>query len=200
MALVQQGSRKLEELEVQRTLLEEAGKMILSAFGRSTDERGLERTPERFANFFLEENNEDPAEILRTGLFKEDSSDMVVQNGITFYSLCEHHLAPFFGTATVGYIPTENVIGLSKLTRLVRVVALGPNVQERITTRVADYIEEVAQAKAVGVILKAHHLCMSARGVKAESAETRTSAIRGIFKEPGSSARAEFLRLADLGN
>jgi len=186
---------------VDRERLESAGLNILKAFGRTTTEEGLERTPERFANFFLEDvvanGVEDPKEMLRSAVFKEDYKGMIVENGLSFYSLCEHHLVPFFGTATIGYIPNGKILGLSKLPRVLRAFALGPNVQERITIKVASAIEEVLEPLGIGVILRATHLCMSARGVRAETAVTTTSVIKGVFKS-GGFARDEFLRLSKL--
>ena len=170
---------------------------ILRAFGRQVSEPGLEKTPERFAKAFLENSEEDqsPEELVTSALFEEKYDGMLVENNITFYSLCEHHLLPFFGTSTVAYIPDGKIVGLSKIPRLIRLVALGPNVQERITDVVADVLMNVAAPKGVGVILKANHLCMASRGVRSEDTQTITSAVRGLFKAAGT-ARQEFLELA----
>ena len=175
--------------------LEGSARLLLSAFGRGNTP-GLERTPERFASVFLEENGDDPEKVLRDGIIKEVRySGMVVETGLSFFSLCEHHLLPFFGTASIGYIPDERVVGLSKLPRALRCLANGPRLQETITEELADLIEKVLEPKAVGVVLSATHLCMVARGVKIDDARTTTSVLRGLFLEPGSSARAEFLNL-----
>lgn len=181
---------------IDRELLEESARKLLAAFGRSISEPGLGRTPERFASVFLEENNEDPERILREGIIVGASySGMVVETGLAFFSLCEHHLLPFSGTATIAYIPYGHVIGLSKLPRALRCLANGPNLQERITERLADLLVKVLQPRAVGVVLSATHRCMADRGVRAEGSQAVTSVLRGLFLVPGSSARAEFLSL-----
>ena len=179
--------------------LEAAAESILHAFRRTIDEPGLERTPARFADYYTQDNSLEPEELLKSALFEEESSGMVVLNGLSFYSLCEHHLVPFFGTATIAYLPTGKLLGLSKFVRVLRAVAQGPNLQERITKKVADLIEEVLEPAGVGVILRATHLCMAARGVRAEQALTVTSEVRGVIKDAGTSARQEFLRLMEIG-
>lgn len=121
----------------------------------------------------------------------ENYDEMVVVKDIPFYSMCEHHLAPFFGTARIGYVPSGKVVGLSKLPRLLDVFARRLQVQERITTQVADALMEHLQPRGVGVILTARHLCMESRGVCKQGAATVTSALRGVFKD--AAVRAEFL-------
>ena len=176
-----------------------AAGLILKAFGRDPEEPALVKTPQRFADFYTQDNSVDPARLLESAIFEDDGSGMVVVNGISFYSLCEHHLVPFFGTATIAYLPDGKLVGLSKLPRLLRAVAQGPNLQERITTKVADLMVEVLAPKGVGVVLRATHLCMAARGVRTEQALTVTSEVRGVLMESGASARQEFLRLMELG-
>lgn len=179
-------------------LLEDAADSILRAFGRNTEDPELVRTPQRFAEFYTQDNSVNPRELLSSAIFKGEGSGMVVLNGIFFCSLCEHHLVPFFGTATIAYLPDGRLVGLSKLPRLLRALAQGPSLQERITNQVANLIDEVLEPKGVGVVLKATHLCMSARGVRTEQALTVTSEVRGLLKEAGASARQEFLRLMEV--
>ena len=181
---------------IDKELLEESARNLLKAFGRETSEPGLGHTPERFASVFLEENSEDPEQVLRDGIIEGVTySGMVVETGLSFFSLCEHHLLPFSGTATIAYIPDKTVIGLSKLPRALRCLANGPNLQETVTERLADLIDKVLEPKAVGVILSATHRCMADRGIRAEGSQAVTSVLRGAFLERGSSARAEFLSL-----
>ena len=179
--------------------LEAAAESILHAFGRTVEEVGLERTPQRFADYYTQDNSVEPEELLTSAIFEEESYGMVVLNGIGFYSLCEHHLVPFFGTATIAYLPKGKLVGLSKLPRLLRAVAQGPNLQERITAKVADLIDRILEPAGVGVVLRATHLCMAARGVRTEQALTVTSEVRGVLRDASASARQEFLRLMELG-
>ncbi len=178
--------------------LENSARLLLDAFGK-LEAPGLEQTPRRFAKVFLDpETEEDPKVILKQGIIEgREYSGMVVVNGLSFYSLCEHHLLPFFGTGTIAYIPGKKgrLAGLSKFPRVLRCIANGPNIQEAITEKVADVIQEVLEPSAVGVVLSATHLCVAMRGVRIEDSKTVTSVLRGMFLEPGSAARAEFLNL-----
>ncbi len=138
----------------------------------------------------------DIAELLKT--FEDGADDydeMVLVKDIPFYSQCEHHLAPFFGTATVAYIPSGKIVGLSKINRLVDAFARRLQVQERLTTQIADSIETHLRPRGVGVIIKARHMCMESRGICQQGHHTVTSALRGVFRTDGQ-ARSEFLRLA----
>lgn len=158
---------------------------------------GLAETPARVAKAWVEWTrgyHQDPREVLKA--FEDGAErydEMVVVHKIPFYSTCEHHLAPFFGTARIGYIPDGRVVGLSKLPRLLDVFARRLQVQERITTQVADALMDVLMPKGVGVVLTARHLCMESRGVCKQGAETTTCALRGVFKD--GTVRAEFLSL-----
>ncbi len=182
-----------------RELLKESAFLLLRAFG-AEDNSGLERTPERFADIFLQDLEEDPKELLERSIIKgEGYSGMVVENYISFVSLCEHHLLPFYGLGTIAYIPDKKIVGLSKLPRLLKRIATGPNLQERITEKVAEVMLEVLKPKAVGVVLTATHLCVKARGVRLEKAETTTSVVKGLFLKKGATARAEFLSLIKNG-
>jgi GTP cyclohydrolase IA len=168
--------------------IEKAVREILDAIGEDPDRDGLRDTPARVARMYEEVfaglDNGDPEEIL-TVTFEAGHDEMVMVKDIDLVSCCEHHLTPFLGKAHVAYIPNEDgrVTGLSKLARLVDVYARRPQVQERITTQVADALERVLQPRGVLVVVEAEHLCMSARGVRKPGATTVTSAVRGLFRE-----------------
>jgi GTP cyclohydrolase I len=167
---------------------------ILLAIGEDPDRDGLVRTPARVADMFAEifaGLHEDPAEHL-TVRFDADHDEMVMVRDIPLYSTCEHHLVPFVGKAHVAYIPGDDgrITGLSKLARLVDGFARRPQVQERLTTEIADTIDEVLNPKGVLVVIEAEHLCMSMRGVRKPGSLTVTSAVRGLFKT-NAATRAE---------
>lgn len=159
--------------------------------------QGLDETPDRVAKAWCEwtrgytQNPKDVLKAFNDGA--ENYNEMVVVKDIPFYSTCEHHLAPFFGTASIAYIPDGRVVGLSKLPRLLDVYARRLQVQERITTQVADALMEHLRPKGVGVVLAARHMCMESRGVCKQGSETVTSTLRGVFNEP--TVRREFLSL-----
>jgi GTP cyclohydrolase I len=165
----------------------EAGvRMILEGVGEDPDREGLQKTPERVAKMYAEcfaGLYADPAEYFET-TFDEHHEEMVLVRDIPFYSMCEHHLAPFFGKAHVAYIPAADghICGISKLARLVDCFARRPQVQERLTGQVADTLMEQLQPQGAIVVLEAEHLCMSMRGVKKPGSKTTTSAVRGIFR------------------
>lgn len=164
----------------------EAGvRMILEGVGEDPDREGLLETPARVARMYEEVFaglTQDPAVHFQT-LFDEDHQEMVLVRDIPFYSMCEHHLVPFFGKAHVAYIPGSDgkVCGLSKLARLVDVFAKRPQVQERLTSQVADTLVELLNPEGVIVVLEAEHMCMTMRGVKKSGSQTTTSAVRGSF-------------------
>lgn len=160
----------------------------------------FEETPRRVAAFLSEFVNPhvDLAEILRDGFEHDSSTAMVVQTGIPFRMLCAHHLAPATGFASIGYIPNERIVGLSKLARLVDAAGTRiPSTQEKITDEIADVIDKTLYAKGVMVVTQAEHTCMTARGVKAPGTRTNVSAIRGVFKN-ATGPRMEFMGLAKL--
>jgi GTP cyclohydrolase IA len=182
--------------------IERAVREILLAIGEDPDRDGLARTPARVARAYAEQfagMRQRPEDVLAT-VFDADHEEMVLVRDIEMYSLCEHHLAPFFGLAHVGYIPNEKgqITGLSKLARLVDVYARRPQVQERMTSQIADALMDVLEPRGVIVVIEAEHLCMSMRGVRKAGAKTVTSAVRGMFLE-SDRTRAEAMSLL-LGN
>ncbi|WP_246942208.1 GTP cyclohydrolase I FolE [Bacillus pinisoli] len=175
--------------------IQHAVKLILEAIGEDPNREGLLDTPKRVAKMYAEVFsglNEDPKEHFKT-IFGEDHEELVLVKDIPFFSMCEHHLVPFYGKAHVAYIPRGGkVTGLSKLARAVEAVAKRPQLQERITSTVADSIVESLEPLGVMVVVEAEHMCMTMRGVKKPGASTITSAVRGVFADD-MSARAEVL-------
>jgi GTP cyclohydrolase IA len=178
--------------------IERAVREILLAIGEDPDRDGLRATPARVARSYAEQFAglwKRPEDVLTT-VFDADHDEMVLVRDIELYSTCEHHLAPFFGLAHVGYIPNEKgqITGLSKLARLVDLYARRPQVQERMTSQVADALMNVLEPRGVIVVIEAEHLCMSMRGVRKPGAKTVTSAVRGIFLD-SDRTRAEAMSL-----
>jgi len=178
----------------------DAVRRLLQFVGEDPMRPGLLDTPDRVVRALAEMTSGyqlDPAEVLARQ-FPDDYDEMVVVRGVSFHSMCEHHMLGFSGTATVGYLPApgRGVVGLSKLARLVDLYARRLQVQERLTTQIADAIEEHLEPLGVGVLIAAHHSCMGCRGVRKPEAEMVTSALRGALREKPE-ARAEFLALAD---
>jgi GTP cyclohydrolase IA len=178
--------------------IERAVREILLAVGEDPDRDGLQETPARVARALNEQFSGlrlDAADVLTT-VFDADHEEMVLVRDIEMYSTCEHHLVPFFGRAHVGYIPNEKgqITGLSKLARLVDVYARRPQVQERMTSQIADALTATLEPRGVIVIIEAEHLCMSMRGVRKPGAKTVTSAVRGMFLS-SESTRAEAMSL-----
>jgi GTP cyclohydrolase I len=170
---------------------------LIARLGEDVARDGLVMTPERVAKaqaYLTSGYDQDPASILRGALFDVDYDEMVIVKDIEFFSLCEHHMLPFFGKVHIAYIPNGKVIGLSKLPRLVDVFARRLQVQERLTREVADAIQSAIQPQGVGVVIEARHLCMMMRGVEKQSSSTVTSAMIGAFSKQ-SRTRQEFLSL-----
>ena len=170
---------------------------VLKELGEDPGRDGLVRTPDRVAKsmrFLTRGYHEDPHEILNGALFDVTYDEMVIVKDIELYSLCEHHLLPFLGRAHVAYIPNGKVVGLSKIPRLVDVFSRRLQVQERLTSQVAESLEEILEPKGVAVVVEAIHLCMMMRGVESQNASAITSSMRGEF-EQDSKTRSEFMTL-----
>lgn len=169
---------------------------ILKELGENPKREGLLKTPERVAKalqYLTHGYDLDPAELLRSAMFKEEYSQMVIVKDIEIYSLCEHHMLPFFGKAHVAYIPNGHIVGLSKIPRVVDAFARRLQVQERLTNEIRDCIQETLQPLGVAIVIEAKHLCMSMRGIQKQNSVTTTSAFTGEFKKE--STRSEFMRL-----
>ena len=169
----------------------------LGLIGEDPDREGLLKTPERVAKslqFLTHGYGLDPDAILRSALFTESYSQMVLVRDIEVYSMCEHHMLPFFGKAHVAYIPNGHIVGLSKIPRVVDVFARRLQVQERMTIQIRDAIERVLQPEGVAVVVEAQHLCMMMRGAEKQNSHTTTSAMSGVFLD-NANTRAEFMRL-----
>lgn len=180
------------------TRLEALTRELLERLGEDPTRDGLVRTPERMAKalqFLTRGHQEHPHDILRGALFDVDYDEMVIVKDIEMFSLCEHHVLPFFGKVHVAYIPNGKVIGLSKIPRLVDVFARRLQVQERLTTQIAETIQDAINPLGVGVVVEARHLCMMMRGVEKQNSKTITSAVRGSFRDDART-RTEFLYLA----
>lgn len=170
---------------------------LISEIGEDASRDGLMKTPERAAKamqFLTKGYHENPEEILRSAMFREDYSEMVVVKDIELYSLCEHHLLPFFGKAHIAYIPQGHIVGLSKIPRIVDAFARRLQVQERLTMEIRDCIQEVLRPSGVAVVIEARHLCMQMRGVEKQNSSTTTSAFVGEFLT-NQTTRREFLSL-----
>jgi len=164
---------------------------LLAACGHDPNREGLERTPERVAKFYRDFITTRPLCQVTT-FDAEGTNEMVVVRAVPFYSLCEHHLLPFFGMATVGYVPASRIVGLSKIPRIVQHFARGLQNQERLSQQIAGCLQDALDPKGVGVILHGRHLCMEMRGVAIAGAVTTTSALRGVFMDD-ERCRREFL-------
>ncbi len=193
--------RAVEEV-VDLARIEKAVREILIALGEDPDRDGLVRTPGRVARAYAElfaGLRVDPRDVLRT-TFEADHEELIIVRDIKVFSLCEHHLLPFKGVAHIGYIPAEDgrITGLSKLARLVEVYARRPQVQERLTSQIADQLAEQLQARGVIVVLECEHLCMEMRGIRKAGSRTLTSAVRGVL-QTDSKTRQEALMLINSG-
>jgi GTP cyclohydrolase I len=169
---------------------------VINLLGEDTSREGLVKTPERASKAmkFLTEGYEmDPQQILQSAMFKENYNEMVIVKDIELYSLCEHHMLPFFGKAHIAYIPNGHIVGLSKLPRVVDVFARRLQVQERLTEQILNCINDTLQPEGVAVVIEASHMCMMMRGVQKQNSTTTTSGFRGTFRE--TDTRNEFLKL-----
>ena len=172
-------------------------KEVLKEIGEKPEREGLLKTPERVAkslDFLTNGYNLNPSEILKKAMFKEQYSQMVLVKDIELYSLCEHHMLPFFGKAHVAYIPNGHIVGLSKIPRIVDVFARRLQVQERLTDQIKDCLQETLNPKGVAVVIEAQHLCMQMRGVEKQHSSTTSSAFSGLFLRD-EKTRSEFMNL-----
>ena len=180
--------------------IEEAVLSIIKAIGEDSEREGLVGTPRRIAEMYSElfmGVDLDPRGELVVG-FEEGHHEMVILKDIPFYSMCEHHLLPFYGVAHIGYIPKGRVVGASKLARVVEILSRRPQLQERLTTQIADTIVEALEPDGVAVVIQAEHMCMTIRGVKKPGSNVITSATRGLFRTKAVT-RSEFLSLVQGG-
>ncbi len=190
---------RMNEDQARKEAIAAAVHEILVNIGENPDREGLARTPERVAKMFdeiLGGYQVDPVTLVNDAMFNVDYDEMVVVKDIEFFSMCEHHLLPFFGRAHVAYIPSHKVIGLSKIPRIVEMYARRLQVQERMTRQIADLIEEVLKPYGVAVVIEASHMCSMMRGVKKEHARMVTSAMYGCFRD-NEKTRNEFLHHLD---
>lgn len=182
---------------VDHAKIQQAVHLIVEAIGEDVNREGLVDTPQRIAQMYDEVFwglGQDPRQVLMVGFEEEKHQEMVIVRDIPFYSMCEHHFLPFHGTVHVGYIPNGRIVGLSKIARVVDILSRRPQLQERLTSQIADTIVEALQPDGVGVVIEAVHLCMTMRGVKKSGSVAVTSANRGIFRRQPAT-RAEFISL-----
>jgi len=180
---------------------EELVRRELELIGEDPERDGLLKTPLRVARsiaFLTQGYNSSAEEVVGKGIFREEHDNMIMVRDIELYSLCEHHMLPFFGKAHVAYIPNGRIVGLSKIPRIVDVYARRLQVQERLTEQIAEGLCRVLNPSGVGVVIEAYHLCMMMRGVEKQNSKTITSALTGVFREDPKT-RDEFLRLAHNG-
>ena len=189
--------RRFEEYNIQVTdEVKGSYKQIIEDLGEDTNREGLLKTPERAAKamqFLTQGYHQDAAKILKSAMFKEDYNEMVIVKNIEVYSLCEHHILPFFGKAHIAYIPNGHIVGLSKLPRIVDVFARRLQVQERLTEQILECINSTLKPQGVAVVIEASHMCMMMRGVQKQNSTTTTSGFRGAFEKI--ETRNEFLKL-----
>lgn len=191
------GYRKVELYDEKKTeALAQHYRSILKLIGEDPDREGLTKTPERVAKamqFMMQGYEQDPEEILRSAMFREEYKQMVIVKDIEIYSMCEHHMLPFIGKAHVGYIPNGYITGLSKIARVVDAYARRLQVQERLTTQIKDCIQKTLNPLGVAVVIEAQHLCMQMRGVEKQHSVSTTSDFTGAFERVAT--REEFIRL-----
>lgn len=181
--------------------LEASVRTILAEVGEEPEREGLVKTPQRVARalrFLTKGYREDPKSVINGALFTEDYSEMIVVKDVDFFSMCEHHILPFFGKAHVAYLPSNKIVGISKLARLVEVYARRLQVQERMTAQIANILMEELDPQGVGVVLQAEHLCMRMRGVEKQNSIVVTSTMLGAFRS-NQETRQEFMSLVANG-
>jgi len=182
--------------------LEKNTRDLLELIGENPNREGLINTPKRVAkawNFLTKGYKEDLDALINNAIFEGESKDMVIVKNIEFYSLCEHHMIPFYGKAHIGYIPDGKIIGLSKLARITDLFAQRLQVQERLTSQIAQCLQDVLNPRGVAVVLEGKHFCMLSRGVQKQNSIATSSSMLGIFREK-ESTRNEFLKLIEMNN
>ena len=185
-----------------RKKLEDNTRNLLELLGEDPKREGLINTPKRVAkawDFLTKGYNENIDDLINNAIFEGESKDMVIVKNIEFYSLCEHHMIPFYGKAHIGYIPNGKIIGLSKLARITDLFAQRLQVQERLTNQIAKCLQDVLNPKGVAVVLEGKHFCMLSRGVQKQNSIATSSSMLGIFREK-ESTRNEFLKLIQMNN
>lgn len=189
-------TKQVGEIDRNPEKLETLYSQIIDNIGEDKSRQGLIRTPLRAAKameFLTSGYEQDLNTIINRAIFDEDNDDMVIVKDVEFYSLCEHHILPFWGKCHVGYLPRKRIIGLSKIPRIVDMFARRLQVQERLTREIAEALETALNPTGIGVVMEAQHMCMMARGVEKQTSKMTTNAMLGTFRED-SSTRAEFLR------
>ena len=195
-------TKQESETDIKRETLNSANDLeflyaqIIEKIGEDPNRQGLERTPLRAATameFLTSGYKQDLTKVLNQAIFDEDYDEMVIVKDIEFYSLCEHHILPFWGKCHVGYLPRKRIIGLSKIPRIVDMFSRRLQVQERLTREIAETLESAIEPTGIGVVMEAQHMCMMARGVEKQASKMTTNAMLGTFRDD-SSTRAEFLR------
>jgi GTP cyclohydrolase I len=189
--------RDVEPVSLTEATLEEIARELLVRLGEDPARDGLLRTPERMTRalqYLTRGYNEDPVKLLTNALFDVSYDEMVIVRDVEMFSLCEHHMLPFFGKVHVAYIPNGKVIGLSKIPRLIEIFSRRLQIQERLTTQIAESIQKAIEPQGVGVVIEARHLCMMMRGVEKQHSSAVTSAMLGCFREE-QETRTEFLSL-----
>ena len=189
-------TKQVGETDRNPEMLETLYELVIDNIGEDKSRQGLIKTPLRAAKameFLTSGYEQDLNTILNKAIFDEDNDDMVIVKDIEFYSLCEHHILPFWGKCHVGYLPRKRIIGLSKIPRIVDMFARRLQVQERLTREIAEALEKALTPTGIGVVMEAQHMCMMARGVEKQASKMTTNAMRGTFRED-SSTRSEFLR------
>jgi GTP cyclohydrolase I len=191
------GYEKIEQYNEEKVnLISEHYSKIITQLGEDVHREGLEKTPERVAKamqFLTHGYDINPEEILKAAMFKEDHNHMVIVKNIEVYSMCEHHMLPFFGKAHIAYIPNGHIVGLSKIPRVVDAFARRLQVQERLTDQIKDCIQKTLNPKGVAVVIEAQHMCMQMRGIQKQNSTTTTSSFTGAFEKD--STRKEFIAL-----
>jgi GTP cyclohydrolase I len=199
---IEAAAELLDGVGVAKPEIELAVKNLLEAFGEDIDREGLERTPERVARMYdelLAGYRVDPFKLINEAVFTVEYDDMVIVRDIDFYSMCEHHMLPFLGKAHVAYLPDGEVIGLSKIPRVVDLFARRLQVQERMTRQIADFLEAAIHPQGVAVVVEGLHLCSKRRGVKKAESRMVTSAMKGCFRE-NEATRQEFMEHISRGS